>query len=147
QLAIQSRQKRAQFFRKPARVEMSQVGQQLLNLAADGWNLVILGTQLVKYGSRRVRHDFQFDVKHTGHQALGIQAASEPLINESVQLGFAANLQALIRFGLGELFVDGDDNGHREVAIGLVVTNQDLDDRTNRDSAKFHRRARVQSFQ
>src|SRR5947207_4413129 len=94
-----------------------------------------------------IGHDVQRNVKDTGHQTLGIQAAAKALLDEQIQPGLAADLKLLIRFGLGELFVNRDNYRHGKVIAGLVMTNQHLDNFADGNASEFHRSARVQALE
>src|SRR5207247_1376028 len=147
QACIQPGQQRVELLRKTANVEARQVCQELLNLRGHGRNLMVLRRELMELRKRCIGHDVQRDVKDTGHQTLGIQAAAKTLLDEFIQLGLAADLELLIRFGLGELLVNLNNNRHGKVVAGLIVPNQHLDDRANSHTAEFHRSAGVQAFE
>src|SRR5260370_8601147 len=90
--------------------------------------------------------DLKAKIKDAGHQTLGIQTATKPLTEELSQWGAAADLGLLVRFGLGELLVNGDDDGHREVVAGLIVTNQYLLNFADGDTSEFDWSSRAQAL-
>src|SRR5262245_15910368 len=101
----------------------------------------------MKRGRRRITDYFQADVKNAGYEALSLEPAAKASADKSIQVGLAADLEALIRLGLGELLVKHYENGHGEVVGGLIVANQDVHDRPNRHASEFHGSTRVQSFE
>src|SRR5262245_29201857 len=104
---------------------------------------MIFRVKLMKCWRRGIGHNFQANVENACNQAFGFQAAAEPLPDELLQSELIADAQQLVRFGLGELLVNGYDHGHREVVRRLIVANQYLHDGTNGYTAEFHRSTRV----
>ena len=72
---------------------MGEVCQQLLDVAGESRDLVVLGSDLMKHWRRRIGYDVQPDVKDTGNQALGIQSGAETLADQLVELWLVADIE------------------------------------------------------
>ena len=143
---IESGQEYIELVGKTPDVNLGQIGQELLNVAGECRDLLVLGRKLMKCGSRRIGDDVQPDVQDTGDQAFGIEPGAEALPDKVIKPGFVADLQQFVGFRLSELLVKRDENGHGEVVAGLIVANHYFNHGADRYAPKFYRGAGVQSF-
>src|SRR5262249_47278291 len=118
-----------------------------LDFSGHGRNFLIFGSELMELRSRRIGNYREINIKDACDETFGIQARAKTVADEEIQSRLSADLQRHVRFGLGHLLINGDQNGHREVVAVLIVTNQQLDDCADGHPSEFHRRAGIQSLE
>src|SRR6266542_987052 len=127
-------------------IDLREVRQQLLDLTGNRRDLIVLRLDLMKNGSRRVRHEFQPHIKDTGNQALCVKPAAETFADEPLAGGLIAEPQQFIRFGLSKFLINRNDDRHGKVVRGLVVPNQYVDYRSDGHPANFDWSPRIEAF-
>src|SRR5262245_13175556 len=108
---------------------------------------MVLRSKLMKHRWWRIRQHLQAYVQDPGHKTFGVQTAAKTPPDVFIETGLIDDLKILIGLGLGELLVNGNNNGHGEVIAGLVVANQDLLNFADGHAAKFDRGANLQAFE
>ena len=95
----------------------------------------------------RVFRWVDFDEKHAGDQALGLQGCAQPLADAQIKRSVGKQFGLFGHPFAQEIFLKLDQHRHRIVISGLVEVNHDLFDRANRNTAVLHRSPFVQPVQ